>query len=169
MYIHDNIDYAVRHDLSVFVPLVIDSFHRNKTKKKSNIVGVVHRPNSEPEASLDIFTTLICDIIEITNQNNLPATIMGDMNINLLNFQTHTKTNTYLENILSHGFLPTITMPTRIANSSATLIDHIYINETAKYITSGVIITDVSDHFGTFQVIQEKKINKRNSKSPLPT
>ena len=112
---------------------------------------------------MDISTTPICEIIEIINQNNLPETIMGDMNINLLNFQKHTKTNTYLENILSHGFLPKITMATRIANSSVTLIDHIYTNETAKHITSGVIITDVSDHFGTFQFIQEPKHLKTQS------
>ena len=69
---------------------------------------------------------------------------MGDMNIDLLTYQSHTNTCNYLDNIFSHGYLPTITKPTRVTPSTATLIDHCYAND--------IIINDVADHFGTFYI-----------------
>ena len=44
------------------------------------------------------------------------------MNIDLLKYDTHTKTNDYLESIFSFVFSPVITLPTRLASSSATII-----------------------------------------------
>ena len=87
---------------------------------------------------------------------------MGDFNIDLLKFRSHCKTSDYLDNIFSHGFIPTITKPTRVTKNSATLIDHIYSNNISTSTTSGIIITDVADHFGTFYSACDEK---RSSKS----
>ena len=56
---------------------------------------------------------------------------MGDYNINLINFGTHTKTNEFIDYryVISQGFLPYILKPTRVTDTSATLI-HIYSNHT---------------------------------------
>ena len=78
--------------------------------------------------------------------------IMGDMNIDLLKYQSHTNTCNYLDNIFSHGYLPTITKPTRVTPSTATLIDHCYTNDIVNNGSSGIIINDVADHFGTFYI-----------------
>ena len=68
----------------------------------------------------------------------------------------------YLGNIFAHGFLPVIAKPTRICNSSATLIDHIhvYTNNITSIGHSGIIITDVADNFGTYYLSHDK--NKHN-------
>ena len=78
-------------------------------------------------ADLDIYTTTMYDIMDIISKERNKCVIMGDMNIDLLKFESHRKTNAYLDNIFAHGFLPVIVKPTSICNSSATLIDHIYI------------------------------------------
>ena len=45
-------------------------------------------------------------------------------------------------------FLPTLIFrPTRIGNTSATLIDHIWSNCSNENVSSGIISCDVSDHF----------------------
>ena len=45
----------------------------------------------------------------------------------------------------------TLTLPTHISDSSATLIDNIFSNTTNKMLHfSGIIITDISDHFPCF-------------------
>jgi hypothetical protein len=87
---------------------------------------------------------------------------MGDFNIDLLKYNSHTKTNEYVDNVFSRGFLPIITKPTRIFQSSATLIDHIYTNSISSDSSSGIIITDVADHFGTFHIVNNKSINTCN-------
>ena len=77
---------------------------------------------------------------------------MGDVNIDLLKYSFHEKTNVYVNNIFSNGFLPHITKPTRYGPTSATLIDHIYANDIATASQSGVIINDVADHYGIYLV-----------------
>ena len=85
---------------------------------------------------------------------------MGDFNIDLLKVNIHAKTNEFVNDVISQGFLPKITRPTRITPHSATLIDHIYSNDnrpTSQNSTSGIIITDVADHFGTFHIVNKCK------------
>ena len=67
------------------------------------------------------------------------------------------KTNDYIDNIFSRGFIPRICKPTRITQSSATVIDHIYTNDICHNSKSGIIITDVADHFGIFHIVQLKQ------------
>ena len=81
---------------------------------------------------------------------------MGDFNIDLLKFQKHDKTKYFIESMLTTGYLPVITKPTRITDHSATLLDHIYSNSKSLNYQSGIIITDVADHFGTFYVSRKK-------------
>ena len=76
-----------------------------------------------------LFTKTLTDIMDIINTENKLSVIMGDMNIDLLQCQSHMKTNDYLDNLFSNGFIPEITKPTRITSHSATLIDHIYTNK----------------------------------------
>ena len=125
--------------------------------KKPIIVGVVYRPNTQPLANLDFFIEKILEIHEILLSENKIAYLMGDYNINLLNFSTHIKTNDFLDNVglISQGFVPQIIKPTRITSASATLIDHIYCNYTHTNCDSGIIITDIADYFGVFHIAYE--------------
>ncbi len=66
--------------------------------------------------------------------------------------------------MFSCGFLPIIVKPTRVTTSSATLIDHIYINDITKRGLSGIIITDIADHFGTFYILTGNSLNHTDSK-----
>ena len=50
---------------------------------------------------------------------------MVDFNIDLLKVNLLAKTNEFVNDIISQGFLPKITGPTRITPHSASLIDHI--------------------------------------------
>ena len=74
--------------------------------------------------------------------------LMGDFNLDLSKYNVHEKTTDFVDNIISHGCLPTIHKPTRVTTESATIIDHIYVNYATHKSKSGIIITDVSDHFG---------------------
>jgi hypothetical protein len=60
--------------------------------------------------------------------------------------------------------LPAITKPTRITISSATLIEQIYTNNVSIMANSGIIITDVADHFATFHM---SDINNKNKTNPI--
>jgi len=73
------------------------------------------------------------------------------MNLDLLKFRCHPKTNDYLD-IFSHVFFQVFTKPTRVTPSSGTLIYHIYTNDLYSHAYAGIIVTDLADHFGVFYV-----------------
>ena len=54
------------------------------------------------------------------------------------------------------SFYPTINEPTRITESSATLIDNILTNDLHNH-TAGVLISDISDHLPVFLIIDNSR------------
>ena len=70
-----------------------------------------------------------------------------------------------------HNCLPTILMPTRVTSKSATLIDHIYYYEglnrsSTSSVSSGNLVTDISDHIPNYMLIWDKKKQTGNSSRP---
>ena len=167
LYVKQSINYKIREDLTIFIPHVIESvvIETIEKNKKSKIVGVFYRPNTAPRADLQTFMTNFDNIMSIINHENKSAVIMGDMNINLLKYENHSKTHEFIENLYSHRFIPQITKPTRVTPTSATLIDHIYTNNLNNQQISGIIITDVADHFATFHIENNPKQKKENISS----
>ena len=86
--------------------------------------------------------------------------ICGDFNINLLKISTKSHYNTFFENMLSSGFYPKITLPTRICNTSSTIIDNIFSNEMCSNDVSGIFVNHISDHQAIF-TITSTKLNNR--------
>jgi hypothetical protein len=52
--------------------------------------------------------------------------------------------------------MPAVTRPTRVTHKTATVIDHILVKNKSKNHLSGVITTDISDHFPIFYIDQSK-------------
>ena len=65
----------------------------------------------------------ICD--KLRNENKL-CYLLGGYNINLLNVDTHTSTADFSDAMFSNGFIPLITRPTWVTQSTATFIDNIF-------------------------------------------
>ena len=81
--------------------------------------------------------------------NRFKANILltGDFNIDLLKIKERSYFYDYLLTIPSHGLLPIIIFPTRLAQNSASLIDNIFSNlSTVMYHSSGILLSDISDH-----------------------
>ena len=78
------------------------------------------------------------------------------MNYNLLNIDKHTLTNEYYNLLTAASFKPLITKPTRITETSETLIDHIWTNNLSNTSAnkSHIILTDISDHLPCITIIK---------------
>jgi hypothetical protein len=168
LFLNENINFKVRDDLSIFIPHVFESLFVEiiANSGSSSIVAVIYRPNVPPLADLDLFTTTLLSIMDKISNEKKHCVLMGDFNIDLLKYNTHDRTNDFIDNIFSQGFLPLIHKPTRITDFSETLIDHIYSNNLLAKSTSGIIITDLSDHFGIYHMVQNKS---RNYKGQVAT
>ena len=71
------------------------------------------------------FNEMINVILSEISNTNKYCYIMGDLNITLLNVDSHTPTAEFSEMIFSHYCMPLINKPTRGKSGSAILIDNI--------------------------------------------
>ena len=91
---------------------------------------------------------------KISKENKLRF-LIGDFNISLLNYESHGETNDFINTMISHYLLPHILHPTHVTDHSATVIDNIFSNNTSYETTNGNIITQISDHFPQFLILNK--------------
>ena len=117
-------------------------------KSKNIIIGNMYRsPSFEP----DTFISHLEQKLELLRRHkNKHIILVSDSNIDLLKFQHFEPTTKLVNSLSEHGFVPAISIPTRVTSHSATLIDHIFVNNSAMITKSGVITEDISDHLATF-------------------
>ena len=99
-------------------------------------------------------------ILDTIYKENKLCYLSGDYNIDLLNYQSHNQTGEFFDMMSSFSLIPLITRPTRITNTTATLIDNIFTNDHMNMInsTQGILVTDISDHYPIFYI--NKLINE---------
>jgi exonuclease III len=118
-----------------------------KTMEGHIILGAIYRP---PDKNLYKFTREIDNITNDFNKKNKLCVLIGDFNIDLLK-ETSCE---YVNMLASNGFKQCIVnIPTRETVTSKTLLDHVYTNVNNKYLDTGVIHTDISDHKPIYCII----------------
>ena len=71
----------------------------------------------------------------------------------LLRTGTHGPTSDFMGGFSSGGFYPLISLPTRLTDTTATLIDNIWTNNLGVGIGSGLVMVRVSDHLPVFAFV----------------
>ena len=60
----------------------------------------------------------------------------------------------------SNGYFPIISLPTRVNDHSASIIDHIVTNDHLHSVSPGIIKCDLTDHYPIFCVVTNLSIKK---------
>ena len=155
IYVRDHISFIERPDLNQFdnsIESIFIEVNKDQLNTTKNIlIGVIYRP---PNQDMDIFNEKISEMLETIRKEEKFCYLLGDCNINILNYESHRLTGDFVDLLSSYSFLPLITRPTRITASSATLIDNIFTNhiENLDHSTQGLLVTDVSDHYPIFHI-----------------
>ena len=92
-------------------------------------------------------------LLENISKEQKSISLLGDFNVNLLNYNEHNMTNDFLDSLASNSFIPLILQPTRITNHSNTLIDNIFSNAIDPDIISGNLTATISDCLPQFAII----------------
>ena len=117
-----------------------------------------------PSSEIEHFNEYIQRTLSNPSVANKHVFIMGDFNINLLNYDSHTPTCDFVSVLLSQHFLPYIIHPTRVSDHSPSIIDNIFSNICNLNTKSGNILTQVADHLPQFLVVRKAGIaNKTQS------
>ena len=86
--------------------------------------------------------------------NNPPPLEKERVNIDLLKTESTNYSHDFLMTLQSCYLIPTVDKPTRVRSTSATLIDNIFVNFPEQVLSSGNIISDISDHFSQFCILK---------------
>ena len=92
-------------------------------------------------------------LLENISKEQKSVFLLGDFNVNLLNYNEHNQTNEFLDSVASNSFIPLILQPIKITSHSNTLIDDIFSNVTDPDIIFGNFTGTISDHLPRFSII----------------
>lgn len=152
LYIKNDLSIKRRDDLSLTEAESLFIDITDKAGKKS-VIGVIYRP---PEKKLETFIDELDLILSKLDTEGKTVWLTGDFNINLLNIENDL-TSYFINQFFTHSYFPLISKPTRITRNSATLIDNIFTNSLDNAnIKSGILVSDISDHFGIFALSNSK-------------
>ena len=145
--------------------------HRHGHDGVSVVIGNVYR---RPCDSVDSITAFTEDFFSRLNElctANTSCIVAGDFNLNLLKINSASTVQVYLDSFLALGFYPAITLPTRLCDTTATLIDNIFFKGFSGHkfqnLISGISINKISDHQGCFVSI--KWVESQAAKSRFKT
>ena len=168
IYLKEMFSFSVRAppaDATVYEGLFIDINH-DSLKNKITLCNIYRPPkNNNNNATVDTFINEIRPVIETFNKDSPNLLITGDFNLNLLAINERTKFQEYFDLFVTNALYPKITLPTRFSSKSATLIDQIFCkhNQHTQSSTSGIILTQISDHLPYFTCIDA---HRRNNLTP---
>ena len=163
LYIDKNIKYKLCHDLNIYEKKMAEStFIENLNKKQKNMIieCVYKHPKHEFNDFMNNYITPLLD--KLSNENK-DIMLMGDFNINLINYNDDKNTGNFLDTMFSQSFLPYIKTPTRITRNTKTLVDNIYYNKPLNNIISGNLSSIISDHLIQF-LIEPLYFSEKSSK-----
>ena len=120
----------------------------------NNFIINVYKP---PSVTINLFLTELATILDhiLLNNRKKKIVLSGDMNIDLLKINSNSQIYNFFHHLASINFFPSISIPTRITDSTSTLLDNNFIKFFGDQWTSGVICEDFSDHFPTFLLFNQ--------------
>ena len=134
---------------------VENCFIELKCHRKIIVIGSLYRPPNQPEKE---FLEYMNQCLQNLNrfEKNKEIIIGMDHNLDLLKHNIQSLTQKFMESLLDNNYLPTITRPTRITNSTATLLANIILSMDLydKHVGS-VVISNISNPLPCFVIIRD--------------
>ena len=84
-----------------------------------------------------------------------------DHNLDLMKHENHNPTKEFININLDLNLIPTVTKPTRITRSSATLLDNIIVGKDYHNFVANIAISDISDHLPVVMTSYQPKLYKK--------
>ena len=158
LYIKNSFNYEERKDLQLYNENYESVWTNIKIRNKKLTIGVIYR---HPNRFIKEFSEDLSKVFLNLTSNKNDCILIGDFNIDYNKINKDPLITNYFDMTNSFNFYNKIQSPTRITANSATVIDHLYINNNSNFSTT-TIINDISDHL---PILGLTKTN-RNTKKP---
>lgn len=164
IYLKKDIQYTIIDTVDSASNTWEGQFIKVKLSSNTNVtLGNIYRPPRENRENYENFFTELEPIISSLQGEVI---VSGDYNIDLLKIQTKQTSSDFFEKMLSMGYIPKITLPTRLTHNNGTLIDNHFCKLSNNFsdTTSGIIISNLSDHLPYFTCLDYLKIKQSTPK-----
>ena len=170
-YIADHLHFTKIDSLTIMKEKVFESLFISVDVNGSSIVcGNVYRSSSEYN-HVSFFETLNSVLTDCSKMNK-KIILMGDLNYNLLDTEENNVT-TCVDMFFEFGFYPLINIPTRITDTTASVLDHFWTNIIDMPVNSTVINDPIADHLPIFMnvgvsiskenlIVEKRNFSQRN-------
>ena len=92
-------------------------------------------------------------LLENITRENKTTFLLGDLNLDLLKYESHPSTDEFLDSLSFNMILPYILHPTRINDHFRTLIGNIFSNHISKEAICGDLRSTIPDHLPQFFIM----------------
>ena len=131
----------------------------------SVLVGNIYKPphNNNNRENIEKFISEIRPVVKYLKKSKSEVLIGGDWNINILKVNENEVFSEFLDFMFNHSLYPKLTMPTRYATRSASLIDNFYckFSDCTQQASAGIIISRISDHLPYFMCLNNLSKRKK--------
>ena len=158
------LSYKPRPDLNIFKANELGYTFIEIINPKKVILPLVVFTNIQIWMFLILKITFLTIFLTFYPKNKI-SVLLGDFNLNLLNYNDHQPTNDFLDLLASNSFIPYILHPTRITIHTKTLIDNIFSNYISHEIISGNITATISAPLPQFPFVPNILSNSSTQKS----
>ena len=154
LFVKKDLSIKPRDDLCFSIHSVFESHfvEIESDVSKNLLIGGIYRHHTSISNFLSEFSGKILQ--KISSEKNKVCALLGDLNIDLLQVESHDKICEFFYILSAFGFRPLILQPSRVQTTkrgtSATLIDNIFVNDFSNISTGGNITASISDHFPQF-------------------
>ena len=124
-------------------------------------VGVIYRHPVYDKDSMEKFIESIKNLHRKIISQKQYFFVIGDINIDLLKIEENENSRNYANSLISSSCKCLINIPTRVNIYSATLLVHAYTSLLKNILLSGVLVTDISDHYPIFSLISNAAKNHK--------
>ena len=159
----DNIPYKKQDDITTMIEKEVESVYvkimcRNGTK---SLLGSLYRA---PNTNGKLFSEHVVEVLSRVKSRtpNMEIVLGMDHNHDLLKSDTHKQMEEFLDLMVNSEMWSTITRPTRVTQTSATIIDNIFISSKLHHqFDSMLILDDISDHLPSLVLLKQTKMKNR--------
>ena len=146
IYIHNQFKHklvdTIRQEATGWEYLCIELSHHEPHSQKYLLCNVYRKPGQLRD-DFTLFLEEFALFVRLVKQLNRSSYICGDYNIDLLKIKTNKHFNDFFDNLISVGFFPKITLPTRFTEQSSTLIDNVFSNNIEEREISGILLNHI--------------------------
>ena len=162
--VRNGINHKQRKDLNIMMEKEVEATYVEMTAKcgKRIILGSLYKSPNTSDDKLKLHLVETCN--KIKQERHKKELVIGmDHNMDLLKSYEHRRTQQFLDILINNDLIPTITRPTRITKTSATLIDNVFISKMLQEsFDSMILIEEISDHLPSLVLMKQTKLRNKD-------